>query len=114
MRVKITIQASVTDCTNYQQLNDRIARQLEKITDKDRCDSGITKVHSVSTEQELRPSAIAEKWRVKPCTLDGEAAVIKGWDNQFAKIWSLESDKECEFAWATVNRIMENGGRFKT
>lgn len=46
-------------------------------------------------------------------TLDGQPAVISGWLLPFAKVSRLDGcGGEVEFAWPTVARIVELGGRF--
>jgi hypothetical protein len=62
-------------------------------------------------EQELsRRRAIVES--SNGVTLDGNPAGIAGWKLPFAIVWN--KDKEVEFAWPTVERILAKGGSFKS
>lgn len=48
-------------------------------------------------------------------TLNGRRAIIAGWRNAFATVRTLDSDgPQCEFAWETVARVVENGGQFRS
>jgi hypothetical protein len=50
-----------------------------------------------------------------PVTLDGLPAVIRGAFQQFAKLARADGrGGDVEFAWATVARVMENGGAFSS
>lgn len=113
MRTKITIEASVAEGTDVQMLNDRISQALKMITNPDRCDMGLTRIHSVTSEPTSRLSEVAMWCRGLPCKLDGEKAKITGWGSRFATIASIESPKASEFSWATVNRVMKADGHFK-
>lgn len=47
-------------------------------------------------------------------TLDGKPAIITGSKQRFATVAQLGSALKVEFAWATVARIVANGGAFKS
>ena len=53
---------------------------------------------------------IADAYAGKDCTLDGEPARIVGRCLPFARVRSDTQD--VEFAWETIRRVMEEGGRF--
>ncbi len=50
----------------------------------------------------------------RPCTLNGERAAIVGSRNPFATIVQIPSGLETEYAWQTVARVLDAGGRFHT
>jgi hypothetical protein len=48
-----------------------------------------------------------------PVTLDGEPACVGGYRNDFATVQRKDGKGgRVEFAWATVERVINNGGRF--
>lgn len=50
-----------------------------------------------------------------PCTLNGNAARIIGWRNDFATVVDLQSGLAVDFAWSTVTRVLcNNDGRFQS
>ena len=59
-------------------------------------------------------AAIAEKYSGAECTLDGHRARVRGKLCDFAKVGQCPSGPEYDFAWPTVARVMENGGKFKS
>ena len=57
----------------------------------------------------------AARWRDdNSCTLDGHPAKIIGWKNDFATVARLDGKAEFDWAWETVDRIMENNRDFKS
>ena len=57
-------------------------------------------------------SAVACRWRIdNDCTLDGAPAMVVGWKNRFATVVSLNDGVTFDWAWETVNSIMENKER---
>lgn len=46
-------------------------------------------------------------------TLNGERATISGCLNDFATVTQLPNGLRAEFAWQTVERIVNNGGNFR-
>lgn len=47
-------------------------------------------------------------------TLDGQRAVVSGYNNPFAHVTQLATGYSVEFAWETVQRIVLNrGGAFR-
>ncbi len=57
---------------------------------------------------------IAERFTCAECTLDGIRAIIRGRRNGFATVVSLDSDARAAFTWSAVERVMSNGGAFKS
>lgn len=50
-----------------------------------------------------------------PITLDGHPAVVGGYRNEFATVQRLDGrGGRVEFAWPTVERVINNGGAFKS
>jgi len=49
-----------------------------------------------------------------PVTLDGLPAVVCGYRNDFATVRTLDGSRQAEYAWSTLERVLTNGGRFKT
>jgi len=47
-------------------------------------------------------------------TLDGNRARISGIRNDFATVTDAATGMSVEFAWPTVERIVRNGGTFKS
>lgn len=47
-------------------------------------------------------------------TLNGNRAKVSGIRNRFATVTDLVTHLSCEFAWETVERIVERDGKFKT
>lgn len=47
-------------------------------------------------------------------TLNGTRAAISGIRNEFATVTQISTGLACEFAWATVERIVKSGGNFKS
>lgn len=114
MRIKITVEATIIKGISTDQLSERVRRQLLDITNKDRCDAGITQLHSIQIEETAGPSGMAEWCRGKPCKLDNENAKITGWGGRFAKVVSLESCKSAEFSWFAVNGVMRRNQHFES
>jgi hypothetical protein len=50
----------------------------------------------------------------KGATLNGNPAIISGTQNAFATVTDKTTRLGCEFAWATVARIVANGGEFRS
>ena len=46
-------------------------------------------------------------------TLNGEPATISGVLNDFATVWQIPNGMKAEFAWQTVEHIINNGGNFR-
>lgn len=46
-------------------------------------------------------------------TLNGNPAIVCGTHNDFATVATLPNGARYEYAWATVARIVANGGAFK-
>lgn len=46
--------------------------------------------------------------------LDGKPAKIVGWKNDFAKVVDQQTGVGYEWAWSTVDRIVQNGGLFRS
>lgn len=54
-------------------------------------------------------------WSRAPITLDGEPALITGWRNEFATVSRRDGKGgRVEFAWSTVKRIVDAGGKFES
>lgn len=47
-------------------------------------------------------------------TLNGQPAYVTGYTLPFAKVYDKSSGLSCEFAWETVERILNTGGKFKS
>lgn len=58
--------------------------------------------------------AIADKWTNQECFLDGKPAKIIGRVAGFATVYILGKATTVEFAWETVDRIMQRDKRFKS
>lgn len=50
----------------------------------------------------------------QPVTLNGKRAVIGGIRNRFATVAQLPDGERVEYAWETVERIVKDGGNFKS
>lgn len=50
----------------------------------------------------------------KKVTLNGNPAVISGANNDFATVTDMTTHLSAEWAWETVERIVNNGGEFKS
>ena len=48
------------------------------------------------------------------CTIDGKPATVTGRQLDFGIVAELPHGLRVEFAWPTIARIMDNGGRFKS
>lgn len=57
---------------------------------------------------------LADKWAGERCYLNGAPAKVCGRLNRFATIAALDSDASAEFAWHTVNAVMNRGRFFET
>ena len=56
-----------------------------------------------------------DRWRDdNACWLDGQPAKIVGWKRDFPMVAQLDGPLAVEYAWATVNRIMDRDRRFST
>ena len=68
-----------------------------------------TREHAMNTTQKTS----AEKYAGEICTLDGEPARIVGRLLHFATVRTIrDGGPAFEYAWETVARVMENGGKF--
>jgi len=68
-----------------------------------------TREHAMNTTQKTS----AEKYAGEICTLDGEPARIVGRLLPFATVRTIrDGGPAFEYAWETVARVMENGGKF--
>lgn len=47
-------------------------------------------------------------------TLNGRPARISGYKHEFARVYDIETLATFEWSWDAVERIVENGGHFKT
>jgi hypothetical protein len=47
-------------------------------------------------------------------TIDGKPAIVVGYHNQFATVVALDESARVEFAWSTVERIVNKDGAFKS
>lgn len=52
----------------------------------------------------------------RPVTLDGKRAMVTGYKNRFATVRAFGSGNggPVEFAWETVERVVANGGDFRS
>lgn len=72
------------------------------------------------TSRVTKPSVLAERYRlidsahVLPCTLDDVPACIYGAKCDFPTVAVLDGPLRLEFAWSTAQRIMDNGGDFRS
>lgn len=68
----------------------------------------------------MRPHEIPLQFKIdlvnrsKGCTLNGNPAVVSGYNLDFAKVTDLITGLSAEWAWPTVERILNNGGNFKS
>jgi hypothetical protein len=58
-------------------------------------------------------SAVAEKYRDAPATLDGKPSRIVGWKLPHA-IVRCDDGRDVEFSWPTVAAVMAAGGAFRS
>lgn len=66
------------------------------------------------TRAEPMPYDEREKLVGRACTLNGEPAIIVGWRKPFATVRQVRTGLSAEWAWPTVERILERGGRFES
>jgi len=59
-------------------------------------------------------TALIDRSKEMTITLDGEPAVINGRLLEFAVVSTLSGSKRFEWAWATVEKILKEGGSFKS
>lgn len=50
----------------------------------------------------------------KPCTLNGKPATISGRRCPFGRVTALVDGESYEWSWTTIDRVMRNGGTFKS
>jgi hypothetical protein len=58
--------------------------------------------------------SLADKWAGSDCMLDGKPASICGRLLDFAIIRQYPNGGDYQWAWETVDRIMSNGGNFRS
>lgn len=58
--------------------------------------------------------SMANKYAGCVCTLDGKPAKISGRLLPFARVAQIASALEVEFSWVVVDRIMREGGEFRS
>lgn len=58
--------------------------------------------------------AIADRWTGLDCYLDGQLASVCGRQCEYAMIITRDNGKRAQFAWPTVNHIMNRHMEFKT
>ena len=76
---------------------------------KERKMKATTKIDAMNTTQKTS----AEKYAGEICTLDGEPARIVGRLLPFATVRTIrDGGPSFDYAWETVARVMENGGKF--
>lgn len=49
-----------------------------------------------------------------PCTMNGKPAQVSGALLRFAVVSERDSGLACEFSWQAVERVLANGGAFKS
>jgi len=65
--------------------------------------------------QEIRVEGYKAAWCGENCTLDGRPARIVGKRHPFAMVSTIDPPFiDIEYSWATVARIMADGGKFKS
>ena len=50
----------------------------------------------------------------KVVRLNGKPARISGWAHDFAMVTDLETGLSAEWSWEAVQRVVDNGGEFKS
>lgn len=56
----------------------------------------------------------AETWTGESCTLNGKPAVVKGRLNAYGTVAALPDGESYEWSWAAIDRIMRQGGDFRS
>lgn len=78
----------------------------------ERQESGVATGSGSLRERQRR--FLVDKWSGRHCLLDGQVATICGRLNRFATVAAIGRGPSAEFAWETVGRVMECGGKFTT
>jgi hypothetical protein len=56
---------------------------------------------------------LVNKARINGCTLNGKRAIVSGVRNNFATVW-VQGGASFDWSWNAVERILNNGGNFKS
>lgn len=67
-----------------------------------------------TAQRQHRIGAIANRYVCRSCTLDGKPATVAGMYLDYARIATLDGKQSIEYAWPTVQRVMESGGNFRS
>ena len=66
----------------------------------------------VKTNNHPATQAIADRWTLCTCTLNGQPAKIVGCLNQFATVITQDGRSSAEFSWYAVGVVMSGDQKF--